>query len=70
MTNEEFKEIAKEAISDMMQFQTEDIWDRIFDTDEWLNLSDEEKDYFHMGGDGDAIIDNLCKKMLDTLWKA
>ena len=70
MTNEEFKEIAKEAICDMIQLQIEDIWDRIFDTDEWLNLSDEEKDYFHMSGDGDTIIDNLCRKMLDTLRKA
>ena len=66
MTNAEFTEIAKEAISDMIQFQTEDIWDRIFDTDEWQNLSDEEKDYFHIGGDGDAIIGKICQKILDV----
>lgn len=69
MTNAEFTEIATQAVYDLVQWRignNDDLWGIIFDNDTFRALSDEEKDYFYTGGDGDVIIGKICQKILDA----
>ena len=69
MTNAEFTEIATQAVYDLVQWRignNDDLWGIIFSNDTFRALSDEEKDYFYTGGDGDVIIGKICQKILDA----
>ena len=69
MTNAEFTEIATQAVYNLVQWRignNDDLWGIIFSDDAFRALSNEEKDYFYTGGDGDVIIGKICQKILDA----